>query len=178
MSVVRWWVVVWYPPAGVCARCRGHRPPLGSGMKRPVASPPLHNSPPGAARPLAPAGVGGGALGAVRGPSALLAARTACIAVHGRRGLEPHVRAAPPQLGWGSGGGTGFSVWGDRSPAGHTTLHVGVTALGFLGPVQGSGGPTQGPLAPPVRSLCVRHGRGEGTKATRGHDAWCVGREV
>ena len=34
--------------------------PVGGGMKRPVASPPLHNSLPGAARPLAPAGVGGG----------------------------------------------------------------------------------------------------------------------
>ena len=56
-------VVVRYPPTGVCARCRGHRPPLGAGMKRPVASPPVHNSPPGAARPLAPAVVGRGARG-------------------------------------------------------------------------------------------------------------------
>ena len=28
--------------------------PVGPGMKRPVASPPLHNSPPGTARPLPP----------------------------------------------------------------------------------------------------------------------------
>ena len=56
-------VAVWYPPTGDCARCRGHRPQLGAGLKRPVASPPLHNSPPGAARPLAPAVVGGGARG-------------------------------------------------------------------------------------------------------------------
>ena len=28
------------PPMGACARCRGYRPPLGAGTKRPVASPP------------------------------------------------------------------------------------------------------------------------------------------
>ena len=77
----------------------------------------------------------------MRGPSALLAARTACITKQGQRGLEPDVRAAPPQLGWGTGGGTGFGVRWDRSPAGPTTLHVGVTAKGFLGPHSGAVGP-------------------------------------
>ena len=99
----------------------------------------------------------------MRGPSALLAARTACIALQGRRGLEPHVRAAPPQLGWGTGGGTGFSVRCDRSPAAHTTLHVGVTALGFLGPRPGFWGPHPGAVGPP-RSVSVR-------------EAWVAGRD-
>ena len=48
MASVWWWGVGWLPPTGVCARCRGYRPPLEAGTKRPVASPPLHNSPPGA----------------------------------------------------------------------------------------------------------------------------------
>ena len=56
------------PPTGVCARYRGYRPPFGAGTKRPVASPPLHNSPPGASRPLAQAGVGGGRLGQCGAP--------------------------------------------------------------------------------------------------------------
>ena len=100
VPVVRWWVVVWYPPTGVCARCRRHRPPLGAGMKRPVASPPLHNSPPGAARPLAPAGVGGGAWGsagplrAPSGPHCLYSVTRATRARTARAG-----RAAPAGVG-------------------------------------------------------------------------------
>ena len=88
-------------------------------------------------------------LGAVPGPSALLGARTACIALEGRRGLKPHMRAAPPQQGWGTGGGPGFSVRCDRLPADHTTLHVRVKALGFLGPRSGFWGPHPGAVGPP-----------------------------
>ena len=51
------------PPMCVCARCRGYRPRLGAGTKRPVTSSSKQNSPPGAVRPIVPAGVGEGALG-------------------------------------------------------------------------------------------------------------------
>ena len=126
-------------------------------MKRPVASPPLHNSPPGAARPLAPAGVGGGAWGSAGplrtpgGPHCLYSVTRATRARTARAG-----RAAP--AGVGDKGGTGFSVRCDRSPAGHTTLHFGVTVLGFLGPRPGFWGPHPGAVGPP-RSVSVREAR-------------------
>ena len=171
-----WWCG--YLPTGVCARSRGYRPPSVAGTKCPVASPPLHNSPPGAGWPLAPA-VEGGALGAVRGPSALLAARTARImqqgAARARTARTGH--AAPAGVGdrGGTGGGSGGrGRWMEggggsyRAPAGPTTLQSGGAAAGVLG------APPRGLRPPPVRFRC---GGGE-AKATRGHDTWCIGREV
>ena len=149
-----WWCG--YLPTGVCARCRGYRPPLGAGTKRPVASPPLHNSPPGAGWPLAPAVLGGGALGAVRGPSALLAARTARI-MHqeaARARTARAGRAAPAGLGDRGG------VRGLRQADGGWRGLVPRTGGPHHPPVErrscwGSGGPTQGPSPPPpVRFRC------------------------
>ena len=89
------------PPNWRLCQCRGHRPPLGAGMKRPVASPPLHNSPPGADRPLARAGVGGGGawgsagpLRAPGGPHCLYSVTRATRARTARAG-----RAAPAGVG-------------------------------------------------------------------------------
>ena len=104
-----WWSG--YPPTGVCARCHGYRPPLGAGTKRPVASSPLHNSPPGASRPLAPAGVGGGAWGSAGplrtpgGPHCLYNETRATRARSARAG-----RAAP--AGVGDRGGNGVQTGG------------------------------------------------------------------
>ena len=146
--LVRWWVVVWYPPTSVCARCRGHRPPLGAGMKRPVASPPLHNSPPGAARPLAPAVVGGGAPGSagpLRSPGS---PHCPYNATRGGAGSNRTRGPRRPSRGGGQGGDWGRSGvaaggrWGgggsNRAPAGPTTLQSGVAAHGVLGaPLRG-----------------------------------------
>ena len=152
------------PQTSVFARCHGHRSPSGAGMKRLVASPPLHNRPPGAAWPVAPAVGGGGALGAVRGPSALLVARTARIMQQGatRARTARAGRAAPAGVGdrGGTGGGQGFAAGGWRV-AGARTAHR---------------------QAPPPSSrealLQGFWGRGGEAKATRGHDTWCIGREV
>ena len=168
-------VVVWYPPTGVCARCRGYRPPLGAGTKRPVASPPLHNSPPGAGWPLAPAVVGGGARGSagpLRSPGG-----PHCPYNASRGGAGSYRTRGPrrPSRGGGQGGGSR----GSRQADGGWRGLVPRTGGPHHPPVGrrscwGSGGPTQGPSAPPVRFRC---GGGE-AKATRGHDTWCIGREV
>ena len=55
-----------------------------------------------------------------------------------------------------------------RAPAGPTTLQSGGAAAGVLG------APPRG-LRPPSFGFGV--GEGE-AKATRGHDTWCIGREV
>ena len=93
--------------------------------------------------------------------------------IKGQRGLVPHAGAAPPQPGWGTGGGSGgrgrrMEGGGGsyRAPAGPTTLQSGGAAAGVLR------APPRGLRPPPC-------GCGEGeAKATRGHDTWCIGREV
>ena len=64
----------------------------------------------------------------------------------------------------------------------HSVRGSWVPAQGPWVPTQGSGGPTQGLSPPPPFGHCVR-GEGKGgvggrAKATRGHDTWCMGREV
>ena len=156
-----WWCG--YLPTGVCARCRGYRPPLRAGRKRPVASPPLHNSPPGAGWPLAPAAVGGGRSGQCGAPPLSWRPALPILCNKGRRGLIPHARAAPPQPGWGTGGGTGGGSGGRvrrleggggsyRAPAGPTTLHREAQLQGFSGPHPGS-------FAPPPCGFGVGEGR-------------------
>ena len=171
-----WWCG--YLPPGVCARCRGYRPPLGAGTKRPVASPPLHNSPPGAGWPLAPAVVGGGArgsAGSLRSPGG-----PHCPYNASRGGAGSYRTRGPrcPSRGGGQGGDKG-GVRGSWQADGGWWRLVPRTGGPHHPPVgrrncRGSGGPTQGPSAPPVRLRC---GGGE-AKATRGHDTWCIGREV
>ena len=161
VPVVRWWVVVWYPATGVCARCRGHRPPLGAGMKRPVASPPLHNSPPGDARPLAPAVVAGGARGSAGplrspgGPDCPYNATRGGVGRTARAG-----RAAP--AGVGDRGGQG-GVRGSRQVDGGWRGLVPRTSGPHHPPVgrrgcRGSGVPPRG-LRPPPCSFGVGEGR-------------------
>ena len=167
-----WWCG--YLPTGVCARCRGYRPPLGAGTKRPVASPPLHNSPPGAGWPLAPAVVGGGARGSagpLRSPGG-----PHCPYNASRGGAGSYRTRGPrrPSRGWGSGGGGQGVAAGGRRVAGARTAHRRAPPpssreaqlLGFWGPHPRG-------LRPPPCSFGV----GE-AKATRGHDTWCIGREV
>ena len=157
-----WWSG--YPPTGVCARCRGYRPPLGAGTKRPVASPPLHNSPTGASRRLAPAGVGGGggawgSAGPLRtpgGPHCLYNEPRATRARTARAG-----RAAPAGVG-DRGGDWGPDRW-DRSPAGLTTLHVGVTVYGVLG------APPRGRRPPPFGYCVLGEGKGRRGREGKGH---------
>ena len=115
----------------------------------------------------------------MRGPSALLAARTARIMQQGaaRARIARAGRAAP--AGVGDRGGTRGGVRGSRQVDGGWRGLVPRTGGPHHPPVgrrscRGSGGPTQGPSAPPVRFRC---GGGE-AKATRGHDTWCIGREV
>ena len=151
---------------------------LGAGMKRPVASPPLHNSPPGAARPLAPAVVGGGARGSagpLRSPGG---PHCPYNATRGGAGSNRTRGPRRPSRGGGQGGDRG-GVRGSRQVDGGWRGLVPRTGGPHHPPVgrrgcRGSGGPTQGPSAPPVRFRC---GGGE-AKATGGHDTWCIGREV
>ena len=166
-----WWCG--YLPTGVCARCRGYRPPLRAGTKRPVASPPMHNSPPGAGWPLAPAIVGGGARGSagpLRSPGG-----PHCPYNASRGGAGSYRTRGPrrPSRGGGQGGGSGgrgrrMEGGGGsyRAPAGPTTLQSGGAAAGVLG------APPRGLRPPPCG-----FGVGE-AKATRGHDTWCIGREI
>ena len=168
---------MWYPPTGVCARCRGYRPLLGAGTKRPVASPPLHNSPPGASRPLAPAGVGGGAWGSTGplrtpgGPNCLYNETRVTRARTARAGC-----AAPAGVGdrggdWGSRQVGPLTGWPHHPPRwSHSVRGSWGPAQGPWVPTQGSVGPTQGPSAPPVRSLCAgREGKGRRGREGKGH---------
>ena len=159
-----WWCG--YLPTGVCARCRGYRPLLGAGTKRPVASPPLHNSPPGAGWPLAPAAVGGGARGSagpLRSPGG-----PHCPYNATRGGAGSYRTRGPrrPSRGGGQGGGTGGRSRGRgrrleggggsyRAPAGPTTLQSGGAAAEvFMGPHPGA-------FAPPrAVSVWGRGGKG------------------
>ena len=123
-------------------------------MKRPVASPPLHNSPPGPARSLAPAVVGRGARGSagpLRSPGG---PRCPYNATRGGAGSNrtrgPRRPSRVGGQGGDRGGAGGRGQWkeggggSNPAPAGPTTLQSGVAAQG------GSGGPTQGPSAPPL----------------------------
>ena len=151
--------------------------PVGGGYEAPGRLAPPAQQPPGAARPLAPAVVGG-ALGAVRGPSALLAARTAPIMQQGAAQARTARAGRAAPAGVGDRGGTG-GVRGSRQVDGGWRGLVPRTGRPHHPPVgrrscRGSGGTTQRPSAPPVRFQC---GGGE-AKATRSHDTWCIGREV
>ena len=99
------------PPMGACARCRGHKSPLGAGMKRPVTSPPNHTGPPGAAMPLAPAGVGKGGWGSaapIRTPGSPHCLDTASEDGAGlNRTCGPHRPCRGVRGGGGSRGGHG-----------------------------------------------------------------------
>ena len=157
-----WWCG--YLPTGVCARCRGYGPPLGAGTKRPVASPPLHNSPPGAGWPLAPAVVGG-ALRAVRGPSVLLAARTARMMQQGavRARTARAGRAAPAGVGdtGGQGGGQGVAAGGWRVAGARTVHRCAPPPSSRVAQLQGFWGPHPGAFAPP-RAVSVWRRGGKG----------------
>ena len=168
------------PPMGVCAWCRGYRPPLGAGTKRPVPSPSRHNSPPGAIKPVAPAGVGEGARGSAvpirtpGGPHCLYIAteggagsnhtcgprrprrkgvRGSEPSAGGRRGLEPH-------------------ACGPCRPVGLRR-----SARGLLGPRPRSSGPHPGAVGPP-RSCPVQGAKGTGGgqgDEVRARGRGCVG---
>ena len=146
-----WWSG--YPPTGVCARCRGYRPPLGACTKRPVASSPLHNSPPGVGWPLAPAVVGGGARGSagpLRSPGG---PQYPYNATWGGAGSYRTRGPRRPSQGGGQGGERG-GVRGSRQVDGGWRGLVPRTGGPHHPPVgrrscRGSGGPTQGPSPPP-----------------------------
>ena len=136
------------PPMGVYARCRGYRPPLGAGTKCPVASPPRHESAPGAVRPLALAGVGGGRSGQCGALSHSWWPALPVCCVSGRRGLEPHVQPTPPLLGWGLGGVQGSvpPARGRRGLELHTSGHR--HPVGQWRRARGPWAPAQGPRVP------------------------------
>ena len=159
-----WWCG--YLPTGVCARCRGYRPPLGAGTKRPVASPPLHNSPPGTGWPLAPAAVGGGARGSagpLRSPGG---PHCPYYATRGGAGSYRTRRRRAAPAGLGDTGGDRGGVRGSRQAVGGWRGLVPRTGGPHHPSVgrrscRGSGGPTQGP-SPPPRAVAVwgRGGKG------------------
>ena len=140
-----WWCG--YLPTVVCARCRGYRPPLGAGTKRPVASPPLHNSPPGAGWPSAPAVVGGGARGSA-GPLRSPGGPHCPYASRGGAGSYRTRGPRRPSRGGGHGGGQGVAAGGWRV-AGARTAHWRASQpssreaqlLGFRGPHPGAFAP-------------------------------------
>ena len=139
VAVVLWWVVVWLPPNGCLCPVPWVQTPVGGGYEAPGRLVPPHNSPPGAGCPLALAVVGGGAVGAVRGPSALLAARTARIMLQGGAPARTARagRAAPAGGTGGGSGGRGRWMEGGggsyRALVGPTTLQSGGAAAGALG---------------------------------------------
>ena len=168
----------WDPPMGVCARCRGYRPPLGAGTKCPVASPPRHNGPPGAVRPIAPAGVGEGAQGSevpIRTPSGPHCPyNRTCGPRRPRRGGG--VR------GGGSGGRCSRLEGGrgsNRKPAGPAALLVHGGEQGVLGspprvlrsPTRFLGPPPGGRWPPPPGSCATVSGGhgGVGMGVGKGH---------
>ena len=154
-----WWCG--YLPTGVRARCRGYGPPLGAGTKRAVASSPLRNSPPGASWPLAPAVVGGGARGSagpLRSPG-----RPHCPYNATRGGAGSYRTRGPrrPSRGGGQGGVKGSrQVDGGWRGLGPRTGGPHHPPVGWRS-CRGSGGPTQGPWAPPrAVSVWGRGGKG------------------
>ena len=124
-------------------------------MKCPVASLPLHNSPPGAARPLAPAVVGGGARGGAGPLRSHGGPHCPYNATRGGAGSNRTRGPRRPSRGGGQGGTGGGSRGSRQVEAGWRGLEprTGGPHHPPVGRrcVWGSGGPTQGPLAPPVR---------------------------
>ena len=110
----------------------------------------------------------------MRGPSRLLAARTACITKQGRRGLAPHVRAAPPQPGWGTGGGgLGVESGGTTHRRAPQPSTLESQCKGFLGPRPGSLGPHPGFWGPHPGDVGFP---GSGTVCgARAREAWAGG---
>ena len=159
-----WWCG--YPPTGVCARCRGYRPPSGAGTKRAVALSPLHNSPPGAGWPLAPAVVGGrawGNAGPLRSPG-----RPHCPYNATRGGAGSNRTRGPrrPSWGGGQGGDRGWvkgsrqvdGGWRGLKPRTGGPHHPPVgrrSCRGFWGPHPKAFGP------PRAVSVWVRGGKGQ-----------------
>ena len=136
-----------------------------------------------------------GRAGAVGGPSSLLAARTACMSRQ-RATRAQTARAGRAALaGVGSGGvwGSGLSVGGQRGLEPHTggphhppclrqrARGPRVPAQAPRLPAHGSWSPPGGRWPPPLgscaRAVGGRREAGGWAKATRGHDAWCTGRE-
>ena len=76
-------------------------------MKRPVASPPLHNSPQGAGWPLAPAVVGGGARGSAGPLRSPAGPHYPYSATRGGAGSNRTRSPRRPSRGGGTGGGVG-----------------------------------------------------------------------
>ena len=163
VAVVLWWVTVWLPPNRSLCPVPWVQTPVGGGYDAPGRLVPPAQQP--ARRQLAFSAScrGGGALGAVRGPSALLGARTARIMQQGAAQAQTaHAgRAAPARVGdrGGTGGGSGApGRWmeggggSNCAPAGPTTLQSEGTAAGVLG------APPRG-LRPPPCGFGVGEGR-------------------
>ena len=114
----------------------------------------------------------------MRGPSALLAARTARImqqaAARARTARAGGAARAGVGDRGGSGGGQGVAAGGWRVAKARTAHQWAPPPSSRGARRQGFWGPHQGTFAPPVRFRC---GGGE-AKATRGHDTWCIEREV
>ena len=169
---------MWLPPDGCLCPVPWVQTPVGGGYEAPGRLAPLHNSPPSTGWPLAPAVVGGGARGSagpLRSPGG-----PHCLYNATRGGAGSNRTRGPRRPSQGGGqGGTGGGVRGSRQVDGGWRGLVPRTGGPQRPPVvrrgcRGSRGPAQGPLPPPVRFRC---GGGE-AKATRGHDTWCIGREV
>ena len=153
-----WWCG--YLPTGVCARCRGYRPPLGAGTKRPVASSPLHNSPPGAGWPLAPAVVGGGARGSagpLRSPGG-----PHCPYNATRGGAGSYCTRGPRRPSRGDrGGGQGVAAGGWRVAGARTAHWRAPPPSSRVAQLQGFWGPHPGAFGPPrAVSVWGRGGKG------------------
>ena len=126
--------------------------PVGGGYEAPGRLTPPAQQPARRCQASSASYRGGGALGAVRGPSALLAARTARIMQQGaaRARTARAGRAAPAGVGdrGGTGGGQGVAA-GGRRVAGARTVHRRAPPpssraslrMGFWGPHPGAVGP-------------------------------------
>ena len=135
--------------------------PVGGGYEAPGRLAPLHNSPPGAARPLAPAVVGGGARGSagpLRSPGG---PHCPYNATRGGAGSNRTRGPRRPSRGGGqggTGGGQGVAASG-RRVAGARTAHRRAPPPSSRASLrQGFWGPHQGAVGPPL-SVSVRRER-------------------
>ena len=154
---------------GVATPQRGSVPvpwvqtPLGAGTKRPVASSPLHNSPPGACWPLAPAVVGGGARGSagpLRSPGG---PHCPYNATRGGAGSNRARGPRRPSRGGGQGGdrggGQGVAAGGWRVAGARTAHRRAPPPSSREAQLQGFWGPHPGAFAPPPCGFGVGEGR-------------------
>ena len=166
------------PPNGCLCPVPWVQTPVGGGYKAPGRLAPPAQQPARRRQAFSASWCGGGRSGQCRAPPLSWRPALPVYRTSGRRGLKPHVRAAPPLQGWGSGGGGSGGRGMRQEGGGARTAHRRAPAPsvlaaqregslaprpGSLGPHPGFWGPHPGAVGPPPFGSCARVvvGRGD-----------------